>query len=341
MTISYPTSINILRDLFGKPQNYIETNFSPYFYRYFNRYKNPYKFDGYLQLCRHIFNVTHSAVASVLDLGCGFGFMAIVFGFYGSKEVIGYDLNTEKIELFKKLLSYLGEEVKHVKPVLGDSSKIEYPDEYFDVVIANETISHFREMGKSFGEVYRVLKSGGTFLIRDGNNRLFLPGNIRRKKFWKIIERGPVDPSWFRSTDIPLPFFEIRKKMILEKFPQMDLGKAIFLSKETAGMFGDEIFNAINEFEIIGKISNKPEFKYRNPVTGEFPEREINPFSLKRLLKKSGFEVSFIPYFYSESFRDMELFIKRIYYWIERFLPKIHLFLSPGFTILGIKRKQN
>jgi SAM-dependent methyltransferase len=340
MEIPNPAVIDKIEQLFKTRRAFIERHFSPYFYQYFSRFfKNPRKFDGYLELCKYLFCVTKAKDASVLDLGCGFGLMATLFGLYGAKEVIGYDLNTEKIDLFKKLLFYLGPEIKNIKPILGDSSKIEYPDEYFDVIIANETFSHLRELESSMSEAYRVLKPGGYFLIRDGNNSLFLLGKIRRRMFWKRIEQGPVDPSWFRLTDIPLPYFEVRRKMILDKFPQMDLKKLNLLSKKTAGMFGDEIFEAIREFEKIGEVSKRPKFRYRNPMTGEFPEREINPFDLKMMLIKRGFKVSFIPYFYSESLRDKEMIIKRIYYLMGKYISIFHLFLTPGFALLGIKRR--
>jgi SAM-dependent methyltransferase len=225
-----------------------------------------------------------------------------------------------------------------VKPVFGDSSKIEYPDEYFDVVIGNETFSHISEMEKSIREVYRVLKIGGKFLLRDGNNSLFLLGRIRRRRFWRRVELGPVDLSSFRSTDIPLPYFEVRKKMIYEKFPQMSLEKVNFFSRETSGMFGSEIYKAIYEFEKSGVISERPKFRYRNPMTGEFPEKELNPFTLKRVLEEMDYEVSFIPHFYSASFGDIEMTVKRLFYWMEKYIPIGHLFLTPGFSLLGIKR---
>lgn len=341
MDLSSTKAIGRIQQLLQTSRTFIEEEFSPYFYRYFNRYSNPQKFNGYLNLCKYLFQMTKARDVSVLDLGCGFGLMATIFGLYGSREVVGYDLNDEKIELFKKLLLYLNSEIKNVKPVLGDSSKIEYPDKYFDAIIANESLSHVREIEESVGEVYRVLKPGGTFLIRDGNNSLFLLGRIRRRRFWKRIEQGPIDPSLFRSTDIPLPYLEIRRKIIKEKFHQMNPEKIDFLSKETAGMFGEEIFEAVKEYEINGKIVNKPIFTYRNPITGEYPEKEINPFSLKIMLERVGFEVSFIPHFYSESFRDLEMAIKRFYYWIEKYLPIAHLFLSPGFALLGIKKRFN
>jgi ubiquinone/menaquinone biosynthesis C-methylase UbiE len=340
MEIPNPIVIDRIQQLFETSRTSIERDFSTYFYRYFSRFfKNPMKFDGYIELCRYLLQVTKARDASVLDLGCGFGMMATLFRLYGAREVVGYDLNTEKIDLFKRLLMSLGPEIKNVKPVLGDSSKIDYPDEYFDIVVTNETLSHVREMENSIDEVYRLLKSGGRLLIRDGNNGLFFLGRIKRRRFWRKIEWGPVDPSVFRSTDIPLPFVEVRKKMILERFPQMDAEKIKNLSQRTAGFFGNEIFEAVKEFERIGGIANRPKFRYRNPMTGEFPEREINPFSLKMMLIKKGFKVSFVPYFYSESFSDFEMIIKRFFYLMGRCLPIFHLFLTPGFALLGIKKR--
>lgn len=341
MHIINSSTIGRLHQLFRIPRASVEKEFSPYFYRYFVRYfKTLQKLDGYLQLCQYLFRVTKAKDASLLDLGCGFGLMATVFGICGSKEVVGYDMNTEKIEIFRRLLLYVGSEIKNVEPVLGDSSKIEYPDEYFDVVIANETFSHFREMRETMREVYRVLKTGGRFLLRDGNNSLFLIGRIRRRRFWRRVELGPIDPSSFRSTDIPLPYSEVRKKMIHERFPQMVSEKVDFLSRETSGISGNEIFEAIQEFEKSGLISERPQFRYRNPMTGEFPEKELNPFTLKCMLEKIGFKVSFIPHFYSASFGDIEMTVKHLLYWIERYIPIGHLFLTPGFALLGIKRSR-
>jgi hypothetical protein len=127
--------------------------------------------------------------------------------------------------------------------------------------------------------------------------------------------------------------------MILEKFPKLDSKKLKLLSRKTAGMFGDEIFEAAREFEESGVISKGPKFRYRNPMTGEFPEKEFNPFTLKGMLEKTGFEVSFVPYFYSASMSDIEMTVKRFLYWMEKYLPIGHLFLTPGFVLLGMKRR--
>jgi hypothetical protein len=59
------------------------------------------------------------------------------------------------------------------------------------------------------------------------------------------------------------------------------------------------------------------------------------------LLERIGFEVSSIPHFHSESFRDFEMAVKRYYFWIEQYLSLTYLFLSPGFVLLGLKKRLN
>jgi ubiquinone/menaquinone biosynthesis C-methylase UbiE len=330
-------TIRKIQELLRAPQQFLEEEFSPYFCRYYVRYSHPKKFEGYLRFCKHLFSVTEARNAKILDLGCGFGLLSILLGLEGAKEVVGYDLNMEKIHLFNKFIGYLGEEVKNVKPLLGDSVRIEFPALTFDVVIANEVFSHIRDCDTSLREVFRVLKPGGRFLVRDGNNSLFLPGRIKRRRFWRRIEHGPVEPAWFRSTDVPFPYSQIRKKMIADQFPEVDNKQIEMLSRETAGLYGREIIEMVMKFENNGKIIQKPKFPYRNPITGEFPEREINPFVFSKRLKKLGFEVSFVPYFYPGPLNDFEMAVKTFFFWIDKYIPKAHLFLNPGFAILGTK----
>jgi SAM-dependent methyltransferase len=337
-----PKSIPLkrLQEILKFPQAFVEREFSPYFYRYFVRYGDPNRFKGYLDLCRYILKTTGAEKGAVLDLGCGFGMMAIVLRLLGAEEVVGCDANTEKIDLFSRLLSYLDGQVNNVRPILGDSSRMEYPDGSFDVVLANEVLSHVKDLEGSISEAYRVLKPGGRLMIRDGNNSLFLPGRLQRRKFWKRVEEGPVDPSWFRGTDIVLPFGEVRKRMITEKFPNMSIPTAEKLSRMTVGMYGNQILDAAKEFEETGRMPSRPEFRFRNPVTGEYPENEINPFRFRTFLKTKGFDVSIVPFFYSASMRTVESAAKRFLYLTARCLPAAHLFFNPGFAFLCRKTEK-
>jgi hypothetical protein len=93
------------------------------------------------------------------------------------------------------------------------------------------------------------------------------------------------------------------------------------------------------DFEEARKISRCQKMNYRNPLMGEFPEKEINPFTLKKLLKRVVFDVSFVPHFCSESLKCLKIVVKRFYYWVEKYLPIAHLYLILGVCTLRGKEK--
>ena len=68
-----------------------------------------------------------------------------------------------------------------VKVLEGNVAKLPFEDNTFDIVTAFETIYFWPDIEKCFGEVKRVLKPGGTFLIgmeSNGSDNLIM-------KFWK------------------------------------------------------------------------------------------------------------------------------------------------------------
>jgi hypothetical protein len=48
-------------------------------------------------------------------------------------------------------------------------------------------------------------------------------------------------------------------------------------------------------------------------ISGELPEKGLNPFALKRRLEKMAFELSFISDFYSASFSNIGMTMKRLF----------------------------
>ncbi|MFT3952688.1 MAG: class I SAM-dependent methyltransferase [Oscillospiraceae bacterium] len=64
-----------------------------------------------------------------------------------------------------------------------DIQCIDYPDESFDVVIANHMLYHVPDLSKALSEVSRVLKPNGTFYAATNGNgglRAFLEDELQR-----------------------------------------------------------------------------------------------------------------------------------------------------------------
>ena len=99
----------------------------------------------------------------ILDVGCGGG-INIKRMAENAKKVYGIDYSIESVEIQE-----------------GNVKSLPFEDNTFDIVTAFETVYFWPDIEKCFGEVKRVLKPGGIFLIgmeTNGSDNFIM-------KFWK------------------------------------------------------------------------------------------------------------------------------------------------------------
>lgn len=314
--------------------------FTPYFYHYFKYYfDSPARLNQYSQFCKHIFDMAQTKDRKVLDIGCGFGLISIHLATFGAQMVSAVDANEEKINVLQKILSGFNPPLENIEVKLGDALNLAYEDGYFDAVVANEVVSHMRDPGIFIQEMNRVLRSGGIFYLKDGNNALDIVGRYRRRKFWRGREYGPVDETSIRGTEKPIPWRLVRRGIIQKNYPQLDTKTLALLAKETAGMYGDEIGKAVEGYLREGRVLNKPAFKFRDPVTGEYNEFDFNPYLLKKKLGRSGFNAEILrPYSPKRPLLSAKgILINLAIYAIGVFHP-LSLIVAPHFEIRARKK---
>jgi ubiquinone/menaquinone biosynthesis C-methylase UbiE len=326
--------------LFELDRNKVESLFSPYFVHYHRGYfSGDWDIQRQVEYFYDVFKRTKADKARVLDIGCGFGLMSVFFADFGAAEIVSIDANTEKIRGFNSLLKWLGMENGSVRVELGDALSLGFPDEEFEVIIANDVLSHVRDLDGFLEEARRLLKPKGRFYIYDNINKLFFPNFFKFRKFWKKVEKGPLDDIAFRGTDERLSFAELRRRMILEIEPDCDALKLKYLVRKTAGMYGEEIKSSVYKFRQKGKIKNPRPFKYRNPKTGEYPERPINALMISKALRRKGFLCRVLPVFYFIKSTGIKGSMKKGLGLISRKIPSVSLVMTPSFRLLCFKRK--
>ncbi len=105
----------------------------------------------------------------ILEAGCGAGSLCCLMAeSFSNARIIGIDITQESLDIANKLKQYLG--VNNVEFKKGDLFKIDYPDEYFDVVFNNGVIEHFplekkNNYNDALSEMLRVLKPGGKIIV--------------------------------------------------------------------------------------------------------------------------------------------------------------------------------
>jgi len=129
--------------------------------------------------------------AKVLDVGCGNGLTLLRLAQTFKADFRGIDFSNSMIEG----AHYLIKQFEGLKATptfnIGDARKIEYPDNYFDVVISERLLLNLpnEEIQKEvIKEIYRVLKLGGLLIAVEGTrNGLRRLNDIRSRLGLEVI----------------------------------------------------------------------------------------------------------------------------------------------------------
>ena len=102
--------------------------------------------------------------STILDIATGTGDLAINLTRTGAKRIIGLDISPGMLEVGKKKV--LEKKLQNtIEMVVGDSENLDFPDQYFDAVTVAFGVRNFEHLEKGLSEIYRVLKTGGTFVV--------------------------------------------------------------------------------------------------------------------------------------------------------------------------------
>lgn len=103
----------------------------------------------------------YSEYQSLLDIGCGTGYLIDMLQKQKSADYYGLDLSPEMLKVAKNKLS------GSVELIEGYSDSLPYKDSSFDVVTCIQSFHHYPKPEKAMAEAYRVLKPGGLYIISD------------------------------------------------------------------------------------------------------------------------------------------------------------------------------
>lgn len=116
----------------------------------------------------------------ILDVGCGGG-ININRMAEKAKKVYGVDYSIESVKLSREVnKDFIGQ--GKVEVLEGNVQALPFQDNSFDIITAFETVYFWPNIEKSFGEVKRVLKPGGTFMMgMESNGSENIPMKISKK----------------------------------------------------------------------------------------------------------------------------------------------------------------
>jgi SAM-dependent methyltransferase len=299
------------------------------YYKHLNILRNPARIEHVLQKGRAMYDYLEAEGKDVLDLGAGFGIEALLVAIYGARRVLATEIDRDMVAVG----AYLAQAVdpplspEHFESRYGDGIAMELPSASFDGVMANCVISHVRDLEGFLREANRLLRPGGIFFLSDENNSLYLPARGRRRRGWRDMEAEPNGP-----------YFAARRALIGEHFPSLARNQLFEATRATRGLVGADVIEGTRELLETGAVRRRPEFLYRDPRDGQYPERELNPFWMMGKFRDAGLEPELLPAFFS---RKIETHPRQ---WVKDVLrifctrwPVLSVYLWPIMRIRGRK----
>ncbi|XP_013184069.1 uncharacterized protein LOC106129915 [Amyelois transitella] len=103
----------------------------------------------------------------VLDVGSGLGGHSFLFAEKYGAEVLGLDLSENMLEIARKHLDKRPHLKDKVRFEFQDCTKIDYPENSFDLVYSRDALIHIRNKTELFKKIYKWLKPNGYVLFTD------------------------------------------------------------------------------------------------------------------------------------------------------------------------------
>jgi ubiquinone/menaquinone biosynthesis C-methylase UbiE len=252
-------------------------------------------------LMQHLARLGRMHDGRILDIGSGFGWDAVALSILTGGTVVANDIRPLMTSLTAQRVAAIRKQGApvSVEVLTGDICTLDLPDASFDAIVCNQTIEHVHDLEAMLRVSYRVLKPGGRMVITNDNNvrnrRQFAEIQElwkKRDSDWGFIEQLKRErPEENREIQ---PYAVMREAIVRRANPRLADSNARTLVGATAGLTEAEIARIALGFTPAGPLPTPPALSWcRNPVTGEYCERQLDPAAVVEMLRSCGFRARF------------------------------------------------
>lgn len=176
-----------------------------------------------------------------LDVGIGNGRLLPIYAPHAA-HFTGMDISSEQLEQASQAAAKLG--VPFEKKLCQEASKIELPDQSFDLIICSRVLQHVYDWRESVAEFARILKPGGDLVLLT-YNRLSIYG---LKKYYQHKFVNPTKGRFQNPVGLSR---ELKKNgLVIDYFAGGLMGQPDLFSKDLSATSRD----FINQLEKLAEV---------------------------------------------------------------------------------------
>lgn len=238
---------------------------------------------------------------TVLDIGCGFGWDSIAIALIGDpKLVIANDIRESMTAPLQSFLDNKCAEGHRlpIRTLTGDICDLDIAPNSLDSIICNQTLEHVHDLDRMFDRCSSLLRPRGRAVFTNDNNALNRRGVDEIAEMWR---RRDSDPAYteelkrqrpIENAEVE-PYAAMRCRIVSEANSSLSQDQVERISKATAGLTRAEIEPIAAQYRDGHALPVPPPLSWcRNPITGEYCERQLDPFEVCGQLRNHGFRAS-------------------------------------------------
>ncbi|MBA7695870.1 2-methoxy-6-polyprenyl-1,4-benzoquinol methylase [subsurface metagenome] len=119
----------------------------------------------------------------IIDLGTGPGILSVELNnFFPQAKIIGIDISRQMLEIARDNAAEVG--MSNYETRLGRAEQIPAEASSVDLVVSQFSVHEWDNPRQGFSEIFRVLRHGGSFILRDFNLDWLTPRKQRLLRFF-------------------------------------------------------------------------------------------------------------------------------------------------------------
>ena len=157
-----------------------------------------------------------------------------------------------------------------------------------DLVLSNEAIGVYRDLGAFLDECARVLRPGGAVVMAEINDVLNPRLRARARRLWRAYELGP--PGHNDGHAIGVPYVEQRADFVRRRLPAAGDDVVEQIARRSFGYDAGDLSAACERYASHGELPASPFDPERAPVdlNGMLVEAPVDPAWMKTALAERG-----------------------------------------------------
>lgn len=281
-----------------------------------------------------------------LDYGGGTGFLSLLAREVGVDCVVYNDIYELSCVDARIIAESVGNAADYyVQGDIDDLIKfIQKRNINFNAIGSYDVIEHIYDIETFFEKVPSLSNSSLSVVMASGANTFNLKIKSKLKKTQLEAEYKDRENKYgHKDRDCLRSYLNVRKDMIQKHIQELNKSLTEYeisqLSKKTRGKIEADIEKSVDEYLKTGKFPQelKDPTNTCDPVTGNWAEHLMDPFHLKKILSKRGFNVRVLSGYYGQSKNVLKRMIGEFLNILISALRKQGIRIAPYYAIYGTR----